>query len=137
MTFSLHQGGVGSHVSSDYSRTVIKHSPLSPYTRHMYHLDVSSFTLFHNFSQRHPTLRQVISHQKSGGRSERTQESCKSGRMKHNHLHMHHGSPLIPIFRTLTASIHRHPYAAQGSRHHPSSKTSIIHPSSIQPNQPT
>ena len=32
---------MGSHVKSDYSRTIIKHSPLCPYTRHL-RLDISS-----------------------------------------------------------------------------------------------
>ena len=34
MAFSLHQGG-GSHVKSDYARTIIQHTPLSPYTRQL------------------------------------------------------------------------------------------------------
>ena len=32
MAFSFHQGGV---VKSDYVRTIIKHTPLSPYTVHL------------------------------------------------------------------------------------------------------
>ena len=35
---SLHQGGVVSHVKSDYTCTITKHTPQSPYTRQM-HLD--------------------------------------------------------------------------------------------------
>ena len=47
----------------------------------------------------------VISHQSTGGRSGRTQEPSKNGRVKFNHIHMHRCSPLLNIFRAASAAI--------------------------------
>ena len=37
--------------------------------------------------------------------------ASKNFHVKLNHLHMHQGSPLLPLFRALSRSIHRHPSA--------------------------
>ena len=61
----------------------------------------------------------VINHHSAGGLSESKQEPCKNGCVKLNHLHMHQGSPLIPIFRALSRSLrrHLHPSPAEGHFH--------------------
>ena len=89
-----------SHVKSGYSRTIIKHSPFSPHTRHL-RRDINScaiFTIYPNCIMKwHPTPFKVITHQSAGGRSNRTQKPSKNACVKLNHLHMHKGSPHITL----------------------------------------
>ena len=63
----------GSNVKSDYARTIVKHTLLSPYTSHL-RLVFGSFALFTAYPNcimlRYPTPLQVIIHQIAGGRSE-------------------------------------------------------------------
>ena len=53
----------------------------------------------------------VISHQSEGGKSERTQQPSKNGNVKHNHLHVHQNSPLLPFvhWRAASTVIHLFP----------------------------
>ena len=44
-----------------------------------------------------PPLSRCISPQSTGRQSEGTQEPSKNGRVKLNNLHVHQGSPLVPI----------------------------------------
>ena len=44
----------------------------------------------------------------------KNERPSKHGSAKLTHLHMHQGSPLLPIFRALSCSLHCHPSAAQG-----------------------
>ena len=50
----LPQSRRSSHVKSDYACTIIKHSLLSPFTRHLC-IDISSCTLLYSLPQWHPT----------------------------------------------------------------------------------
>ena len=96
MKFFLHEGGVVmssqiTHVQS-FNIQALAHT-------------LGSCALFHSLSQLLswngiPLLSRFINPQSAGGRSERTQEPGKNCRVKLNHLPMHQGSPLIPIFRT-------------------------------------
>ena len=49
----------------------------------------------------------------------------KNGSVKLIQLHVHQGSPLIPIFRALSPSLHRHSSVDQSPLHNPSSLTSV------------
>ena len=55
MTFTLHQGGVvnTSHVKPENAQTFVKHTVLSPYTRH---LNIQQLRLFTVYPKPHPTL---------------------------------------------------------------------------------
>ena len=122
ITFSLHQGGV-SHAKSDYSRTIIQRTPLSPCTRHLrrYFQYCALFTVYHDrIRYRHPTPLRVIIHQSAGGPSKIIPCETQSS------THMHHGSPLFPIFSALSRRLHSHPSATQGHLH-------MIHPTSVFP----
>lgn len=56
--------------------------------------------------------KQVLSHQSSGGWFERTHGPRNDGRVVLNHLHLHQlGSLLLPILRSLSRDLHRHPSA--------------------------
>ena len=65
-------------------------------------------------------------HKSTGGRSERIQGQAKMA-VKLIQLHRYQGSPLFPIFCSLTRSLHRHASVAQGHgpSHHPSTLTSV------------
>ena len=103
----------GSHVQRDYARTIIQHTHLmNPlYYRHL-HLDISSCAIFTVYPNRimlwYHTRLMVISLQSEGEQSERTLEPSKNVLVKLNLLHMQRGSPLRPIFRTLSCGLHRH-----------------------------
>ena len=60
--------------------------------------------------QRHSTSLHVLSHQSSEGRSEWTQELSSNGSIVQNLLSFAvlQCSPLLPIFRALSSSLHRH-----------------------------
>ena len=97
-----------SHVKSDYAHTIIKHTPLSPYTRHLGH-DFQKLSPFHSLSQSHHV---TTSHPSPSdnpperGRAWRKNAwQCKNGHVILNHLHMHHGYPLLDIFRALSRSL--------------------------------
>ena len=110
MSFTFHQGGV---VISNQN----KHSQL-PNTRPLAYTPstcastavVAPFSQFcpNRIMQRHPTPVHVLSHQSAGGRSEKTQEPYKYDRVVQGHLHVHQGSPFLPIFRPLSRCFHPH-----------------------------
>ena len=76
-------------VKSDNACPTIQHSSLCLYTRSLHHYirSCALLTVWPNcIMRRNPTILQGISHQGTGGRSERTQEPC---RISLNHLHIH------------------------------------------------
>ena len=79
---------------------------------------------------RHRIPLQLLIHPIAGGPSETTQGLSKNALLKLCHLHMHRGSPGLPIFRVLWRSPHRHPSAAQGPSHtvYPTSPLSTLYP---------
>ena len=103
-----------SHVKSDYAHTIIKHTPLSPYTRNL-RFGFQQLRPFYILPQPHHVTASHPSpgnnHQSTGGQSERTKGDAKGNRVKLNHLHMHQDSPLLHIFRALSRSLLRHPSA--------------------------
>ena len=76
----LPQPKSGSHVKSDNTHTVIKHTPLSPYNQHQY-LDFQKLHPSYRLSQPHLVTASHSSpgdnHQSTGGQSERTQGQAK------------------------------------------------------------
>ena len=119
MTYYLHEGG--SVLKSNYKHSVNHLSPLSPYTRHL-RRDISSCALFTVCSERIMLRRltpiQVINHQSVEGQSKRKYEPSKNGGVAFNNLHMHQGSPLLPVVHSLLShSLHRHPSFAQSHFH--------------------
>ena len=70
----------GSHVKSDNTHTIIKHTPLNPYTWHL-RLDLQQLLPFYSLSQPHHVMASNHSpgdnNQSTWGRSERTQGQAK------------------------------------------------------------
>ena len=101
----------GSHVKSDNTRSIIQHTPLSPYTWHLSHDFQFVVSSVYRVSQQHRVMASHPSpgdnHRSMGGRSERARPS-KNGRVKLIQLHICQGSQLFPIFRALSRSPHRH-----------------------------
>ena len=113
----------GSHSKSDNTHTIINIHPLD----HM--LDtcylISSSCSFFKIPKPHHTTLQVITTRASKGCQMNTGPS-KNGGLKLIKLHMHQGSPLFTIFRSLWQSLHNHSSVGQGNIHnHPSSLTSL------------
>ena len=66
----------GSHVKSDYTHTIIHHTPLSPYTKHLCP-DFLYLRPFNKLLLPHLTPVQVIIHQSAVGRSERRKRQAR------------------------------------------------------------
>ena len=93
---------------SDYARTIIRYTPLSPYTRHC------SQPL--HVSASHP----FPGDKAAGGRSERTPESSKNYRLTLDHPHIRKGSQLLPMLPPPSSLCCPRPPS-----HHPSNLTSF------------
>ena len=120
MIFSLHQLGAVMHMQSAIR---IQHSPLSPYTRHI-GAWISVVVPFYSSPQRHnPAPLQVLNHQRTGRRSERTLEPSKNGHVANNHLQMQQGSPFLPIIIPPQSSL----WYPWSHKHHLSNPT-IVYP---------
>ena len=110
----------GSHVKSDHAHTIIQHTPLSPYTRHISSIfrSYGLFSVHTMVNRHHVTASNPSSGDNPPERARAVRENAKptkNCRIKLNHL-------LLPIFRVLSSSLHRHPSVAQ---HHPSNLTSV------------
>ena len=98
------------HVKSDCARTRTKHTPLA-------HLLITCalISVVTSFLQFIPTAYPKRGAPPKHGRAVRKYtEPSKNGRVTLNHLHMHQGSPVLPI---LSPRLHRHPSADQGHLH--------------------
>ena len=126
MTFSLHQGGVvmSSQISYHTHTNTPTHTHMQAYIKihslaHI--LDTCSlifsscvlFTVYPNrIMYRHPSPLQVLTTraQKSGPKEHSAKQKCIQ-------LHMYQGSPLFPISRAFSRSLHRHSSVAEGYLH--------------------
>ena len=125
MTFSLHQGVVVMSYQIIHTHNH-HHTPLSPYTWHM-RLDFQQLLPFYSLSQphhvtaSHPTpgvgcRHRAPEHWPEHGRAVRKNTGPRKKWPRETQLYMYQGSPLFPIFRTLTSSLHHHSSVAQSDK---------------------
>ena len=114
LIYMIKCGWLGCHVKSDYARTTFQHTPCMPYTSHL-PLDFQQLRPSYSLPQPHHI---TASHHSRGDKPpERVRTvrnntgSNQKDRVKLNFLHIHQGSPLLPIFCSLSRGLHHHPPA--------------------------